>query len=1741
MDTLSSLETQDQRTLIAPEFDTTYYLTQLSKGAELPLDPIVHYLLQGWREGLDPSPHFSTSFYLDSYPDVQKMSINPLLHYLQSGKLEGRSPIPSIGDHTPESLSSNPHLPYEKDKIRSAFDEQFYVDQVPELRNSTVDPIIHYLTQGWRELWDPSPGFSTSYYLDNHPDVREAGINPLLHYMQSGRFEGRLTHPSNERGEGKATPRLSAVEGAAMVVSRGLIARSTAVALQDPLVFDIAYYRKKYAVVGDDTAVVTDFLLNPDRQGSLYFDPEWYAGKYLKGSASVHDALTHYIRTGRQDGNRPSPIFDGTVIDIPQDQMIELIVGSKLFDTAWYEHKNQDVVRAGADPLRHYVRVGHSEYKRSPNALFDNTWYVSHALDVRKYKWHPLVHYIMLGSDKDLSTHPLIDVSWLRKVAASASVTGPWTLLSLLLQKDSYSGFEPNEFFDSEYYESLEPQAKSFPGGSIAHFMEIGWKRQTNPSKRFNCAGYLRANPDVMTKGANPLLHFLTSGRVEGRNPCPEQTSIPVGLERFSQPEYGATVPVMAFDAEPVLPRDFSLSIAVHLHLYYVDMAEEFCERFDYIPVPFYLYVSVPVERGDPAAIQALFQSRLTHCTGVTVITPVNRGRDVAPFLVALGKDLLRYDLILHLHSKRSPHSPKHADWRRYLLHYTLGNRAIVAQILTAFHADPKVGVFQPPYHSQVQAQPKWGGNRDKVTEWLPRLGLNYAGDSCPDFPAGSFFWARTDALRPLLDGRIKLEDFDEESGQIDSTLAHALERLFGLVPVLRGYSVVCRFIDVAHNMINYYGKSRAFPAFSNDRNRDIIHYQAAVRARKGKRGRIAVVTAISGPFDALLLPDQLEPEIDYFCVSDTVGDGYGVFRILPLPYLDADSRRSARYVKTNLLRLFPGYEVAVWIDANVLVRSPIAVFVEATQAAGRCIGAIPHPTRRSYLEEAEVATELKLDDAELVTAQTAVYAEEKNLEEATLIETNFMVFDARRPQTARFTQLWWNQINTFSRRDQLSINYCLLKADANWHPLLPEFMSTRDSSHFALFRHGLNQWGPKPHIYSAWHVPHSHDGHLLPLPETHSFSKHAGRLDLDVVVCVHNALDDVRLCISSVDQALAGRGRLILVDDASESETASFLTAYAAEKEVHLIRHNERVGYTKAANAGVRDGTNRHVLLLNSDTIVPPGAFDKLSESLDRDPLLGIVGPLSNAASFQSVPSTAGTAEQTAINQLPPGMSVGDMDLFLERHWNGSVTRTPLVHGFCFCVKRLVFEQIGLFDEESFPLGYGEENDFCFRAADAGFDLGILTSTYVFHAKSKSYGETERRGLMDDGMAALIRKVTRPRITRAVETMGKQPAFAAAQQAVAALFTHAEAGSDQRRGRLFLLPSLRSDGMPAGSGYVRVLLPYRSEAVCRDWEVTELRTMSLPALTSMDTVLVQREAGLVRSEAVDDWIAAVRQAGARLIYEIDDDLLDGNSLKSRGFRGDTADLSRRVLAFARAADCVTVSSDALLTKFTTLNRSTTLVPNILDPDLWQLASELPAHLQGDPSQLKKSRITIGYVGTPTHGEDLALVKDAIRRLEQRFPGQLDIQVIGGFGSGEKTFGNVIALPRANDYPSFVRWLRKTARWDIGIVPLADSSFNKFKSYLKYVELSALGMAVLCSDGPEYTKVVENGRNGLLVSNTTQAWIDALASLVANSVERQRLATNGYQDVLEKHTSTRLAPHLLQILTPPEAAVTTLP
>ncbi|MCP9488898.1 MAG: glycosyltransferase [Solirubrobacteraceae bacterium MAG38_C4-C5] len=327
----------------------------------------------------------------------------------------------------------------------------------------------------------------------------------------------------------------------------------------------------------------------------------------------------------------------------------------------------------------------------------------------------------------------------------------------------------------------------------------------------------------------------------------------------------------------------------------------------------------------------------------------------------------------------------------------------------------------------------------------------------------------------------------------------------------------------------------------------------------------------------------------------------------------------------------------------------------------------------------------------------------------------------------------------------------------------------------------------------------------------------------VDIVVCVHDALEDVRRCLWSLSAKTDYPFRLIVVNDGSGPPTTRDLELLAAENSEVTLIHNLSPphGYTIAANLGMRATSADYVVLLNSDTIVTPGWLKRIVACGEKHPDAGVLGPLSNAASHQSVPELRQEG-RWATNELPEWMTedaMGELVACLSERRHPSL---PFINGFCYAIKRKVLDRIGAFDEEHFASGYCEENDFSLRAAAAGFRLAVVDDAYVFHAKSRSYTPAGRDGHAKRNYQILLDKHGPDNVNRLVRDAEASEALTPLRGSLrSAIGRPEDLASALHRGRrplsvVFVLPGLGKGGSGGSHSIVQ--------------EVRGLRRLGVPA-----------------------------------------------------------------------------------------------------------------------------------------------------------------------------------------------------------------------------------------------------------------------------------------------------------------------
>jgi GT2 family glycosyltransferase/glycosyltransferase involved in cell wall biosynthesis len=248
--------------------------------------------------------------------------------------------------------------------------------------------------------------------------------------------------------------------------------------------------------------------------------------------------------------------------------------------------------------------------------------------------------------------------------------------------------------------------------------------------------------------------------------------------------------------------------------------------------------------------------------------------------------------------------------------------------------------------------------------------------------------------------------------------------------------------------------------------------------------------------------------------------------------------------------------------------------------------------------------------------------------------------------------------------------------------------------------------------------------------------------VSVDVVIPCYRGLAETRRCVASV-LADPDRppGRIIVVDDASpEPALSAWLARHARDGRITLLRNARNLGFVASVNRAVAWAGRADVALLNSDTVVPAGWLSRLAGHAYAEERVASVSPWSNNATICSYPTVAGG--------LPAfGLAADAIDAAARAANAGRRVRVPTTVGFCMYIRRAALDEVGAFDAEAFGRGYGEECDFCLRAAARGWRHMLACDTYVHHEAEVSFGRSANRARAAGEVALAARWPEFPRM----------------------------------------------------------------------------------------------------------------------------------------------------------------------------------------------------------------------------------------------------------------------------------------------------------------------------------------------------------------------------------------------------------
>jgi lipopolysaccharide biosynthesis protein len=630
------------------------------------------------------------------------------------------------------------------------FDEAYYRERNPHIDGCDIDPVRHYIQHGAAEGRDPHPLFDGEWYLATNPDVAAAGQNPLLHYVTAGVSEGRRGRPADQHSEECA-------------------------------VLEIPYeiWRSPPSLADRDVCLFVTYSPN----GQIWD----HVVRYINSFIAEQFAVVLVIATDGIDGELHSDLdrVDGILVRANHGwDFAAWAAALAIFPDLWTARRlilaNDSLygpfTSAGFKALVHRIRCS----KANVVGLTDS---------------YEICHHIQsyfIALDKSALLCP--------------AVRQFWANVKSILDKDRVIWFYEAAFLghlrtNNVACEVLFPTNRDGVRELLNNPLLCDWRELVDQGFPFIKIHMIRDRPPECDPAgwedriADPQLlheihsHLETFGRA-GAALIKLQPPIPSPRRRFKRnlslrTPYGATPacrPTDATDLALEVPFRYPLGgnkeggirrVAVIAHIFYPDLAAQLLDYVSNIPVSADLFVSTD-QPEKKSAIEEAFHSYNNGTVRVDCFP--NRGRDLAAMLVGYADVLEDYDVILHIHSKTSPHDSRMAGWREFLLGNLLGSTDIVRSILDVFDRTD-VGVIFSQHFPAVRGILNFGMDFKLMSGLLERSGIRLTRDLVLEFPSGSFFWAKSAALRPLMDMRLGWSDFPEEPLPVDGTLAHAIER----------------------------------------------------------------------------------------------------------------------------------------------------------------------------------------------------------------------------------------------------------------------------------------------------------------------------------------------------------------------------------------------------------------------------------------------------------------------------------------------------------------------------------------------------------------------------------------------------------------------------------------------------------------------------------------------------------------------------------------------------------------------------------------------------------------------------------------------------------------------------------------------------------------------------------------------------------------------------------------------------
>ncbi len=397
--------------------------------------------------------------------------------------------------------------------------------------------------------------------------------------------------------------------------------------------------------------------------------------------------------------------------------------------------------------------------------------------------------------------------------------------------------------FDAHWYQQQHKLYFNSAEQAFNDYLRKSRFANVAPSPNFDPVSYFHNNPDVYASGYSPLYHYLRFGRFEGRQAYPLR-DLWAAKNTLKLGEY---------------PNKRKKRYAVVLHIFYDDFIQRFHNAFLGVDFEFDLFVTT-TSKDVKGRVEEAF-SKNPKVNDIKICISPNQGRNFGPFLVEFADELMQYDFMCHMHSKKSLYSgSEQIHWAEYLIEYLARDKQVLNNMLNILENDESIGLYYPTtFWNMPQWTCHWLKNKAAgltlLKDWFD-IDINKNKDYF-SYPAGGMFWARIEALKPLLERDWSYDKFPVEPIPADGTVLHIIERILPLLAANRGY-----------NSLYYYP---ATGTFTKDENFIFLEYMYGLDFRMNMLCQQNSICSFD-VFDTLVWRKYYVPDYAKFLLPEWAG-----------------------------------------------------------------------------------------------------------------------------------------------------------------------------------------------------------------------------------------------------------------------------------------------------------------------------------------------------------------------------------------------------------------------------------------------------------------------------------------------------------------------------------------------------------------------------------------------------------------------------------------------------------------------------------------------------------------------------------------------------------------------------------------------------------------------------------------------------------------------------------------------------